>query len=683
MLTRHTKLIPFDACKEVVGNKDFIMRVTGFASTLDVDRTNEIVEPSAFLSSENFFEKFPVLHVNHDLRWGEMPVGKVTDYLVDERGLMIEAMIAPTPRGQELKTLIELEIMRGFSIGFNIKKYEVATDDSPLRITDLELIEISVVSSPANVEAVIEQATAKGLTIKALSPKGKGKGAFTMPDPIKLEELQGKVKDVEVTIADVSGKVEKLAKLESAFQDAVKNHKGDTAEIRSIVEKSSGDFKTAIEELKADVASVKKNKVSYEGHGLTIQPGRWKSIVGLSPVEVKRKFVPKDAEQISVLQKLNDEVLLVDAILDAGARKRGGAYSRQDRLERIKGLNIWQDYKNEFTKVIAAGSGGDAGDEWIPTDMSGDLLRDIELATVVTPLFSTVRMPTDPFKVDVFSGSTTAVSAAEKVTIVSAHEQTEQNFVTSVVTFTATKARGRHQITQEMTEKSAVAILPEARRNLVNSIARAKDTRTINGQTGGTHFDTGNSITSPDYRLVRHGLRYYATQVSLVANCGIDMATASHTKWNAIRARLGKYGVSPSQLANIVSLNAYLGHLLNPDEFPLIQTLKDYGPRAVISTGEVLSINSIPVVVSEFMPDNANDLGVVAGATVDRGTSLTVNREMWRNGQYGDVRVYVDFDALWDVYQVVAYDENDFQPVIAPTTAIRTVAYGYNWSPIA
>jgi len=128
--------------------------IEGYASTRDIDRTGEVVEPGAFADSLKEFMTNPVLTYMHD--WSN-PIGKVLDARIDEVGLFIRAEISET--ALKVWKLIEEGILRAFSIGYEVVGEKVV--DGVNHILQLALFEVAVVSIPANRRALFS--VSKGL----------------------------------------------------------------------------------------------------------------------------------------------------------------------------------------------------------------------------------------------------------------------------------------------------------------------------------------------------------------------------------------------------------------------------------------------------------------------------------------------------------------------------------------
>lgn len=144
--------------KAVDTDKRFI---EGFASTNAVDRHDDIVDPEAFRESLGDFNRNPVLLAFHD---HQSPIGKVIHTDITDKGLFIKAQISKTE--DVLWTKIQEGILKALSIGFRItdRSMEMVDGNEVMRITGLKLFEISVVSVPANQEALfnIAKAASKG-----------------------------------------------------------------------------------------------------------------------------------------------------------------------------------------------------------------------------------------------------------------------------------------------------------------------------------------------------------------------------------------------------------------------------------------------------------------------------------------------------------------------------------------
>lgn len=126
--------------------KDF--KIAGYANTIDKDRTGDIVLPDAWVKGIDNFRRNPILLYQHD---HNKPIGRVKNITVDKKGIFVEATVSSAAETQHgVKTLIEDGVLKSFSVGFKIKDADYDRMSDAFTIKDVELLEISVVSVPAN-----------------------------------------------------------------------------------------------------------------------------------------------------------------------------------------------------------------------------------------------------------------------------------------------------------------------------------------------------------------------------------------------------------------------------------------------------------------------------------------------------------------------------------------------------
>lgn len=131
-----------------IATEETSLVVTGMASTPDIDRYDDIVHPMAFAKSLEQYLKNPqvLLQHNHD-----KPIGVTEEATIGvTEGLKVKCRISINE--DNVFDKIKNGVMRAFSIGFMVKAYQWQTIEwKEIRvITELDLIEISVVAVPAN-----------------------------------------------------------------------------------------------------------------------------------------------------------------------------------------------------------------------------------------------------------------------------------------------------------------------------------------------------------------------------------------------------------------------------------------------------------------------------------------------------------------------------------------------------
>lgn len=132
--------------------KGKLLKIAGFANTVVKDRTGDVIVPTAWSKGVSNYRKNPILLWQHN---PNQPIGRITKLEITKDGLFVEATISSVAEAKYgIQTLIEDGTLKAFSVGFRVKdhKYDAALDAST--ITDLELLEISIVSIPANQDSL-------------------------------------------------------------------------------------------------------------------------------------------------------------------------------------------------------------------------------------------------------------------------------------------------------------------------------------------------------------------------------------------------------------------------------------------------------------------------------------------------------------------------------------------------
>lgn len=119
--------------------------VTGYFSAFNIkDSDGDIIRPGAFRKSlEDWFPKGRIKHLlNHDPR---QPIGKITELKEDSYGLYYESQIGKHAGGQDFLKMVESDLIKEHSIGFNIKNQKKGADGNEL--LDVVLYEGSSLTS--------------------------------------------------------------------------------------------------------------------------------------------------------------------------------------------------------------------------------------------------------------------------------------------------------------------------------------------------------------------------------------------------------------------------------------------------------------------------------------------------------------------------------------------------------
>ena len=140
------------------------MRFAGYAAIFGrPDRGGDVVCAGAFARSlERGTGAVPLLWQHEPAR----PIGRI-DYLKeDRRGLRVIGRLSEGAAGREAAALLRDGAVKGLSFGYRVR---VAQGEAPRELTDLELVEISLVTLPmqprARVHALAERGQAAAVRL--------------------------------------------------------------------------------------------------------------------------------------------------------------------------------------------------------------------------------------------------------------------------------------------------------------------------------------------------------------------------------------------------------------------------------------------------------------------------------------------------------------------------------------
>jgi HK97 family phage prohead protease len=118
------------------------MRFAGYAAVFDrPDRGGDVVRPGAFARSLGRGGRVPLLWQHQ----AEKPIGRVEYLREDRRGLRVIARLSHGAAGREAAALLKDGAVRGLSFGYRVR---AARGEAPRELTDVELVEVSLVTLP-------------------------------------------------------------------------------------------------------------------------------------------------------------------------------------------------------------------------------------------------------------------------------------------------------------------------------------------------------------------------------------------------------------------------------------------------------------------------------------------------------------------------------------------------------
>ena len=294
-----------------------------------------------------------------------------------------------------------------------------------------------------------------------------------------------------------------------------------------------------------------------------------------------------------------------------------------------------------LTRTAMDSTTAGSGDELVATLEARELWADVHLQTLVAPLVPSVAMPSNPFEIPRQLGDVNFYPGTEN----SAAASTALG--TGKTTLNAHELVGQVPYSFTLEEDAVIALLPEIRAGLVRNVAEVLDDVILNADSTATNNINADGTTiSASSAGKGHWLLGYdgIIHLPLVDNASQSNshgAAVSDDMFNEIRARLGKYGVRPSQLAWVMDVNTFI----RAQSISQFRTMDKLGPNATILTGMLGAVEGIPVIVSEQMRlADADGKVTDAGNDADTGRLLIFNRTQWTQGFRRELMLDVDRD---------------------------------------
>ncbi len=161
--------------KFAAGDGDEARTFGGYGAVFgNVDSYGDVIEKGAFkktLAEARKSGSWPAMLMQHG-GWGMTsedltPIGIWTEMDEDEKGLLLKGKLAETQRANEAYGLLKMTprpALNGMSIGYRARKFTIGTkpEEPRRRLHEVELIEVSLVTFPANPKALVGSVKAAG-----------------------------------------------------------------------------------------------------------------------------------------------------------------------------------------------------------------------------------------------------------------------------------------------------------------------------------------------------------------------------------------------------------------------------------------------------------------------------------------------------------------------------------------
>lgn len=589
------------------------LTITGFASTNDQDRQGDIIAASAWQepSALKDYLNNPIILAQHD---HTKPIGLMTDHEATEKGLKITAEISEAA-GTFFK-LIKEGILKTFSVGFRIKDADWNTDLDAFLIKSVELLEISVVSIPANQSALfsVQKSFSNDTEYlefkKQFNPK--------IEEPIKMDPKE--TLSAEAVAAIVAKAISDNQKSRDELKTAEKEV--DTKVTIAVTE--------AVDRLEADQKKALEN-INQEKE--TLEAAIKKMAADMSDQTAELNAAKKNKLQYTKGQDVVDK-------------------SAQDTAVFIAKAMDMPISKTQYFQDMATKSGeehwaaGAQTTDW-EQSFSTSILNEVRAQLRVESAFTKVIvMPTASFHLPINGEAGLSEWIATAALRGSGSTGTDVDHELKDITLTAKKMTAKEFVGYEEEEDTLIAIMPIVRDAIARRMARGSDRSFLLGSDSGMTGAAAGIL----------GMNDYATALSTTLGIGAgDVLTAANL--TALRASLGIYGLDTSQLVYFVSIVEYY-NLLEDDLFKTIDLI---GDKATLLTGQVGMVGAVPVVIT----DETETIAATQAA------AYCVNVTNFIKGEMRGMTIETDRDIIEQKNIIVASRRLDFIPLTANKGAAR------------
>ena len=645
MLTKDKVLklyIPFTKDDHGEGeDEDEDIVISGLASTNDEDRSGDIIASDAWKdkSALKNYLKNPVVLAFHDMT---KPIGKTIKHEVLENGLAITARISKS--AGHIVGLIKEGIISAFSIGFMIKDADFDPKSGVFMIKKLELFEVSVVSIPANQNALfsLEKNFSNSEDYKEF------RNQFIKSEETFMVDTNEKKADKPIDLAALVSEI--TSKVREDIQTEVETKEKATKAAKDAAAKIEDVATTAAERLVKDLREElleKDETFSKALQGIQdaikeqTENGELKNVFNAEQKDSKMHYSKdnKDAfEGLSVAQR--DGMLYASKIFGI----------------KVEETKLFRDYvKKSNMEHWDSGVTG----EW-EVEYQTNIQNALREQLVVEPLFTTIPMttPTLNMPINPDAGDATWVHSAAFRSSGNPADETGDGRDTSTgaaqdqqlleQTLIAYKLATREYIGYEEEEDSIVALAPVINDAVARRMARASDLSFLRG----TGILTNDLTYDPILGIEGRGAN--TTDVVVAGGAGWE-SNVTEDDIVDMRRNLGLYGLDPTQLVLIVSHDYYYELM----KLPNFKTVDVLGTLATIITGQVGSVYGVPVLISQMF-DNA---GITAG-TFDTTLAIMLYARNFVTGVLRGIMTEADKDIINQKRVIVSSRRFAFQDII-------------------
>lgn len=550
-------MLKFISNFETKALEDGSITIKGIASSNTMDRDGDVILPTAWKDGLASYQKNPILLAYHR---HDQPIGKVLETTITDKGLEVTAVVSKSAGA--VYDLIKEGILSTFSVGFRVKEANYDDVSDIFVIKQAELLELSVVSIPANPDASFSVAK----SFDNESELKNFKDTFIHKEP-KMEITQK-----DSTVVELEKKVENMtAAVELLLEKQTEAEKEKAAKMEA--EKVSIQVQDRVEALQSDLekAFADKEKSFAETIDKLRAEIQEKGGELMKLRENKMKFSDKSE---NVAEKdICSAMLLAKAMGRPVTETRYGKGIVEKAAAHLAGMSTPADWEQTF---------------------STKLWNDIQLDLKVKQLFANIAMTSPVMQIPVNpeaglgSWVTTANYRGANST------GTAVDHTPSDAPLTAHKLVAKEYLGYEEEEDSILPLLPMINAAIVRRVSRSLDRALLIGAGSGSDPVTGMATFA----------------VAAATNLAIPVATVVDSDdFQTLRQSMGRYGLNPKDVVYIVSTEVYFD-LLKDINF---KTMDNVGDMATLLTGQVGMMHGSPVIVSgEFEAKAATKHAAVA-----------------------------------------------------------------------
>ena len=335
-------------------------------------------------------------------------------------------------------------------------------------------------------------------------------------------------------------------------------------------------------------------------------------------------------------------------------------------LSRVRGVDAstiqgFEDVKDYATRAMVPADTA----SWLAEEFSKDLYERMSLLANVESLFPKYTIPQN-----VESLSIPQKLSKTKAYLIQPAQDAIQSAITAAkVTFRAKRLVTLSVLSDQADDETVVALIEVIKQDIAESLVHAMENALINGDTDATGANINGAAVGA---AANDALRTF-DGIRKITNTNantVDFAGAiTYNELVGMRRKMGKDGINQSDLVYLVSPSTFHRLVLLPE----VLTVDKYGSAATIVTGEVAKIGAVPVIVSQFVPENLNATGVYDAAG-DKTCILLINRKYFATADRGMAGFEQDRNVISATNIYVGHRDVDFNPLL-PNKEISVVGF--------